>query len=130
MATTTTSTVDVAERLQELLDGIDGLRSYWYVSDTTRPPAAVIGQPDIDFLDNQSGFCTATWIFPVSVVVPRSNDREAQTQMSRLLMEITGALDTEVPGLFSIEPVDARPIVVSIGQQELPAYVVNVRVRA
>jgi hypothetical protein len=130
MATPLLETVVIAEELATLLDGVDGLRSYWYISDLVRPPAAVVGQPEIDYLDPASTFCAATWTFPITVVVGRGSDREAQTLMSRLLHEIVAALATEVPGIFDISPVDARPITVSIGQQELPAYNLNVRVRA
>lgn len=130
MALVTVETVEVAEQLKTLLDGVDGLRTYWYVADTVRPPAAVIGQPDIDYADPGSTFCTATWSFPITVVVSRSNEREAQKQMSRLLRDIVGALDTEVPGIFSIQPLSARPVTVSLGQQELPGYALDVRVRA
>jgi hypothetical protein len=130
MATPLLETVVVAEEIANLLDDIDGLRVFWYVSDLVRPPAAVVGQPDIDYADPTSSFCAAVWSFPITVVVARGNDRDAQTQMSRLLHEMVQALATEVPGVFSIEPVSARPITVSIGQQELPGYVMEVRVRA
>lgn len=130
MALVTVETVDVAEQLKALLDGVDGLRCSWYVSDTVRPPAAVIGQPDIDYADPTSTFCTATWSFPITVVVSRGNEREAQTQLSRLLKAIVQALDVDVPGIFSIQPLSARPITVSLGQQELPGYTLDVRVRA
>ena len=130
MATTFVETAIVAEELATLLRGVGGLRTAWYVSDVTRPPAAIIGQPDIDFADSQSGFCTAVWLFPITVVVTRNSDRDAQTQMSRLLMEIVAVLATEVPGIFSIEPQDARPTSVTLGGVDLPAYLLNVKVRA
>lgn len=130
MAVTTAQTVDVAQVLGSLLETVDGLRPYWYVSDTVRPPAAVIGQPDIDFADAQSGFCAATWTFPVTLITSRANDREAQTDMSRLLMLIVAALAEPVPGVFSVEPQDARPSAVTVAGQELPAYQMNIRIRA
>lgn len=124
------ATVDVAGALAGLLDAVDDLRPYPYVADTVRPPAAVIGQPELDFTDNASGFCAATWTFPITVVVARANDAEAQRDLSRLVLDIVTALHADVDGIFSIEPVDARPVPVTLGQQELPGYLLQVRVKA
>lgn len=130
MAITTQQTVDVAQVLQGLLEDIDGLRTYFYVSDTVRPPAVVIAQPFIDYADPDAGFCAATWNFPCTVVVSRSNDREAQRLMSQWLLDITTALKADVDGVFSIQPIDARPIPVTVSGQELPGYLLNIRIRA
>lgn len=130
MPTPSLETVVVAEEIATLLGGVAGLRVHWYVSDTTRPPAVVIGQPDIDYADPSASFCDAVWLFPLTIVVARNSDREAQTLMSRLLLEIVQALNTDVPGLFSVQPLIARPITVTIGSQELPGYSLDVRVRA
>lgn len=131
MATTTKQTVGVSQALADLLADVDGLRTYWYVSDTVRAPACVIGQPVLDFTDSTGGFCAAVWDYPLTVVVARASDRDAQTTMSRLLLEIVAALDVEVDGVFSIEAVDARPAPgVVVSGQELPAYLLNIRVRA
>lgn len=133
MALPGVETVVVAEELAKLLRGVEGLRVYWAPLDTVRPPAAVIGQPDVDYTDSTSGFCTATWSFPITLIVARGSgggERDSQALMSRLLMEAAQALAAEVPGIFSIEPVGARPITASVGQTELPGYQMDVRVRA
>lgn len=131
MAVSTATTVDVAEALRGCLSGVDGLRVYEYAADTARPPCAVILQPEIDYLDNQSGFCTATWTFPVAIVVARNNDRDAQRDLSRLVSECAQALNTAEPdGIFAIEPVDARPTTVNVSGTDLAGYAMTVRVRA
>jgi hypothetical protein len=130
MAVTTAQTVDISQALAGLLENVDGLRTYWHVSDATRPPACVIGLPSIDWLDQASGFCRATWTFPLTLVVTRNNDRDAQLQLSRLVMEIANALKPDVPGIFSIEPQDARPTTVTVSGVDQPGYQISVRVRA
>lgn len=131
MAVPLTQTVDVAEALVTALGAVEGLRTTWYVSDASRPPVAVIAQPDIDYVDSTGGFCLAVWTFPVTVVVTRNNDRDAQRDLSRYVNEVALALrDANPDGVFSIEPLDARPTTVSIGGQELPAYEMRVAVRA
>lgn len=130
MAGAAVETVDVSQMLSSLLESVEDLRVYWYVSDTVRPPAAVIGQPDIDFADSQSGFCAATWLFPVTVVTSRANDRGAQVEMSRLLFDMVSALKADVEGVHSIEPLDARPIPITVSGQDLPGYLLNIRIRA
>ena len=91
----------------------------------------MIGQPDIDFIDPDASFCAATWTYGITVVTSRSNDRDAQTEMSRLLLDIVQALSaTQPPGVFSVEALDARPIPVQVSGQELPGYLLTVRVRA
>jgi hypothetical protein len=129
MTTTGVLTHEISEEMSRALDGI--VRCYWYVSDAVRPPAVVIGQPAIDYLDTDSGFCAATWTFPLTLVVARNNDREAQLSLSRNLQAITSALDAaDLAGTRSCEPVDARPLTVSISGQDLPGYAITVRVRA
>jgi hypothetical protein len=130
MAATTTQTVDVAQTLAAVLCTVDGVRVYPYPADTVRPPAVVIGQPDVDFADTTSGFCAATWSFPLTVITTRANDRDAQTDMSRLLMSIVTTLAEPVPGVFSVEPQDARPTTVGVNGQELPGYLLTVKIRA
>lgn len=130
MATTGTQTVDVAQVLASLLETVDGLRVYEYVPDTFRPPGVVLGQPLIDFADQGAGFCSATWTYPCNVITARANERGAQRAMSKLLLDIVSALSADVDGVFSIEPQDARPIQVAVGGQELPAYLLNIRIRA
>ena len=130
MALTTVSTVDVAEVLSALLGGIDGLRVYSYVPDNARVPCVVISQPTLNFVDPESAFCAATWVFPVHLVVARANERQAQKDMSQLLLDIVTALGADVPGVHSIEPLDARPITVTINGQDQPGYLLNIRVRA
>lgn len=130
MSTTTKQTTDVAQAIASVLGDVEGLRVYTYVPDKAKAPCVVLGQPSIDFADQGAGFCTATWLFPCNVITTRANERAAQTEMSQLLLDIVTALDAEVPGIFSIEPLDARPIQVAIGGQELPAYLLNIRIRA
>jgi hypothetical protein len=129
MATTETQTIDIAQGLADALDVV--IRSYWFVSDAVRPPALVIGQPSIDYQDAGSGFCSATWIFPMTLVVSRSSDREAQVALSRILQLVSSTLAAaEIEGVFSVEPLDARPVPVTVSGQEMPGYLLNVRVRA
>lgn len=133
MVVTTAQTIDVAQVLSASLAGIDGLRVDWYVADKTRPPCAVIGLPAIDWQDPDSGFCWATWEFPILVVTGRNNDRDAQTELSRLVCEVANALDqadlTGTPVQW-VAALDARPTLATISGQELPAYQLRVQVRA
>jgi len=129
MATTEVLTHDISQAMADVLDGL--VRTYWYVSDTIRPPAVVIAQPSVDYLDTLSGFCSATWTFPLTLVVARNNDRDAQLSLSRNLQLVTNALaSADLAGVRSCEPVDARPITVTVAGQELPGYAITVRVRA
>lgn len=131
MAVTTRSTVDVATALSAELEAIDGLRVSWYVADTARPPIAIIAQPTIDYTDQTAGFCSASWDFPITIVVSRNADRDAQTELSRLVSEIAQALQAATPpGIFDIQPTIARPIAVTLAGAELPAYELRATVRA
>jgi hypothetical protein len=132
MATTTAQTTDVAGILHGLIESVEDLRVYPYVADTVRPPAAVIGQPSIDFTDQSAGFCRATWDFPVTLITTRANERVAQAEMSKLLLDVVTALGGDTPeGVLSVEPLDARPVPgVAVNGQELPAYQLNIRIRA
>jgi hypothetical protein len=131
MATTTVETVDISQALATVLEDLDGLRVYWYVSDAVRPPAVVIMQPSVDYLDAQSHFCAATWTFPVVLCVTRANEREAQIALSKHLQLVTSALGSaQIPGVLSVDPVDARPTTVTVSGVDLPGYAINVRVRA
>jgi hypothetical protein len=131
MVVSAAQAVDVTQALASVLCTVDGLRVYPYVADSTRPPAAVVGQPDIDFADPESGFCFATFTVPITIITTRANDRDAQADLSRLVWQVATALrGPEPPGVFSVEPQDARPIPVQVSGQELPGYLVTVRVRA
>src|SRR5262245_25159148 len=124
MALTSSQTVDLSQVLASVLAEVDGLRTYWYVADTVRPNACVIGQPDIDYGDQLSGMCSATWTFPLTLITTRSDDRQAQLTMSRLLADVTAAIGAaDVAGVLEMTPVDARPQPgVTVQGQELPAY--------
>src|SRR5262245_56924983 len=124
MALTVTQSVDVSQALASVLDDVDGLRAYWFVADTVRPNACVIGQPDIDYGDTMSGMCAATWTYPLTIITSRSDDRQAQQTMSRLLADVVAAIGAaDVAGVLSMEPIDARPLTgVTVNGQELPAY--------
>jgi hypothetical protein len=132
MATTTAQTTDVAGVLSGLIESVEDLRVYPYVADTVRPPAAVIGQPELDFTDQSAGFCRAIWLFPVTLITTRTNERTAQAEMSKLLLDVVTALGGDAPdGVASIEPLSARPLSgVAVNGQELPAYQLNIRIRA
>jgi hypothetical protein len=131
MAVTDVASIDISQELAEVLTGVEDLRPYWYVSDAVRPPAVVIGMPSVDFQDTLGGFCASTWSYPLTLVVGRNNDREAQKALSHYLQLVTTKLaKASVPSIQLIEPVDARPITVSINGQDLPAYALTVRVRA
>jgi hypothetical protein len=74
----------------------------------------------------------ATFEVPITIITARSNDRDAQVELSRLVRDVANALNTPgvVPGIFSIDLLDARSGTASIAGQELPAYNMRVRVRA
>lgn len=130
MAVTTVSTIDISQALADVISALD-IRVHWYVSDAVRPPAVVIAQPTIDYTDTLSGFCSATWSFPLTLVVSRNNDRDAQVALASMLQQVTTALtNADVPGLNSIEPVSARPITVTVSGTDLPGYALDVNVRA
>jgi hypothetical protein len=132
MAGTTQETTDVATVLHDLIKTVPGLRVYPYIADNVRVPAAVIGQPTIDFTDQSAGFCRAVFLFPVTIVTTRSNERAVQAEMSKFLLDVVNALDGYVSeDILSIEPLSARPLPgVAVNGQELPAYELSVRIRA
>lgn len=131
MATTTAQTTDLAQFIAETLEAIEGLRVYWFVSDAVRPPAVVIAQPSVDYADVAAGFCAATWSFPLTLVVGRNNDREAQLALSRFLQAITSALSAaEADGVTDVSPVAARPITLNVSGTEMPGYAIDVNVYA
>jgi len=130
MAVTTQQTVDVAGALAGLLRSVEGLRVHEFVIDTARPPCVVIGQPSLDFTDQGAGFCFASWLFPLHLITARNDAITAQREMSQMLHDVVGALNGDVDGIFSIEPQDARPVTAAISGQELPAYLLNIRIRA
>lgn len=131
MAVTTSETVDVAEVLAGLLADVDGLRVEPYVSDKSRPPVAVIALPRIDWNDPDAGFCWASWDFPVTIITSRNNDRDAQSELSRLVRDVANALThPTVDGVHDVTPLTAEPTTATIAGQELPAYLVRVRVLA
>lgn len=133
MAVTAAQTVDVAQVLAAALAAVENLRVEWYAADKARPPAAVIGQPSIDWQDPDSGFCWASWEFPVLLVTARASDREAQVDLSRLVRDVAVALNeypTAGTGVSWIACLDARPTTATVSGQELPAYIVRVQVRA
>lgn len=133
MVVTTASTTDVSQVLSACLADISGLRVESYVADKARPPVAVIGLPIIDWTDPESAFCWASWEYPITVITSRANDKEAQAELARFVRDIANALDTADlagTGVFSIQPLDARPAIATINGQELPAYNVRIQVRA
>lgn len=130
MATTSAQIVDVTGVLAELLRAVDGLRVHEFVADSARPPCVVIGQPTLDFTDAATPFCFATWAVPFNIITTRSDAVSAQREMSQMLADVVDALRGDAPGLFSIEPQDARPSTVAVSGVELPAYLLTVRVRA
>jgi len=130
VAVTTKAGADVAQALQAALSGVEGLRVSWYVADTARPPIAIIAQPTIDYTDQSAGFCAASWDFPITIIVSRNGDREAQLALSRLVSEIAQALQEDAtPGVF-IAPISARPLAVNLAGQDVPAYELRALVRA
>lgn len=132
MSVTTNKTADVAQALATIIDTVDGLRVVWWLSDASRPPVAIIAQPEIDYAAPEVPFCFAAWTFPVAIVVNRSNDRDAQRELSDFVNAVALALDgAQVPdGVFDIQPLTARPSTVAVSGQDLPAYELRVRVRA
>jgi hypothetical protein len=133
MVVTTAQTVDVSQVLSAALAGVDGLRVEAFVSDKARPPCAVVALPTIDWTDQDSGFCFARWDFPVTIVTARNDPKSSQDELSRLVRDVANALkdyDLSGSGVFSIEPLDARPTIAAIAGLELPAYIVRVAVRA
>jgi hypothetical protein len=131
MVATATRYADVASALATMIQGVAGLRVYSFIPDNFRPPGAVVAMPRVDYQDQMSGFCRATWTFPVSLIVARTNEKDSQSELSRLLGDIVAALDAHPPkDIFSVEPLDALPGSVSVNGQELPAYNLRVQVRA
>lgn len=131
MSVTAVRLSDVAKALAAMLDDVDGLRVYPFVPDNFRPPGVLVAMPAINFQDTQSGFCRASWTFPLTLIVSRNSEREAQDALSRLLSDIVVALDARPPdGLFSVEPLDATPSSISVNGTDLPAYNLRVQVRA
>lgn len=130
MAVTTAAAADVSQLLAAQLAGIDGLRVYAHVADIARVPCCVIQLPTIDYADPTGTFCQAVWSFPLLIVVARTQDLEAQAQLSAFTNQVALALaDADVLGI-AIEPQVALPASVAISGQELPAYSLRVLVRA
>lgn len=133
MSVNTRVAADVAEILAGILEGA-GFRVEWYVPDKARPPCAVLGLPLIRYDDPDAGFCFASYEYPLALVVPRPNDATAQRKLAGMVSDAAHALDQYSPpdagGLFSVDPLDARPATVSVAGLELPGYELTVRVRA
>lgn len=133
MAITAAQTVDIAPVLAELLADIDGLRVEPYVSDTSRPPCAVIALPRIDWADPEAGFCWASWDFPITIITARNSARDAQADLSRLVRDVANALSHQQSagdGIHDIQMLTGDPTTATIAGQELPAYLLRVRVLA
>lgn len=131
MAITDAQTVDIAAVLAELLSDIDGLRIEPYVSDKSRPPCVVIARPRIDWEDPEAGFCWASWDFPITIITTRSWDRSAQAEESRLVRDVANALSHQpVAGVHDIQVQTGDPGSTTIAGQELPSYLLRVRVLA
>jgi len=132
VAGTSVETKDLSALLYDIIDALPNVRAYAFIADNVRVPAAVIGQPTLDFTDQSGGFCRAVWQFPVTVITSRSSERNAQAEMSRLLLDIVTALGAADPAeVLSLEPLTARPLPgVAVNGQELPAYQLDVRIRA
>ena len=124
MSATTAQTTDVATVLHDLIKTVPGVRAYAYVADIVRPPAVVIGQPTLDFTDQSAGFCRATWTFPATLVVTRSNERAAQARHVEAAAGRRDRSEGDTPDfVLSVEPLTARPLPgVAVNGQELPAY--------
>lgn len=137
MATTGVTTGDLADEIARILATIPDLRVYAWVADTFRPPGVVIGQPDIDYADTGSGFCKASWQFPLTIVASRNQDRDAQRKLADIVTAIVTAIaDVELndsvilSNTFSIEPLTAVPITATVAGQDLPGYLLRVEIRA
>lgn len=130
MAVTTAAAVDVSQVLASCLAGIGGLRVYAHVADIARVPCCVIQLPTIDYADPSGTFCQAVWSFPLLIVVARTQDLEAQGQLSAFTNQVALALATAAAPGLDIEPQLALPTSVAISGQELPAYTLRVLVRA
>jgi hypothetical protein len=131
MVVTSVQTVDIASALEDVLSGVDGLRAYRYVADSVRVPAAVVALPTIDYADPESGFCTATWSFGISIIVSRSSDRASQDALSQMVSDVVQALDAaQLDGVLAVEVLSAVPTSITLNGQDLPAYTVRVQVRA
>jgi hypothetical protein len=131
MAVTTATTVDIASVLEQLLNEVEGLRAYRYISDAARVPCAIVSLPTITWNDPDSAFCSSSWAFGVSLVVSRANDRASQDALSRMVSEVAQVLDgAEVDGLFSVEMQTAVPTTITMSGVESPAYNLSVLIRA
>jgi ABC-type sugar transport system substrate-binding protein len=131
MSTATMNGNALAKALASMLGAVPDVRIYSYVADASRVPFIVVGQPTADFQDAEAGFCRATWEFPVTVVTARNTDAASQAALLNAVDATVDALAAEPPsGVFSVDPLDARPITASVGGQDLPAYQLRVRVRA
>lgn len=131
MAVSAVETTDIATALEELLNGIDGLRAYRYVADGARVPCIIVSLPTITWNDQDSGFCAASWEFGLSLIVSRANDRAAQDALSAMVSAVARTLDgVQVDGRFMVDMLTASPATITLSGQDLPAYNLSVRVRA
>lgn len=133
MAVTNATTTDVSQALKACLADISGLRVEAYVADKARPPVAIIPLPLIDWQDPEAGFCWAAWEYPIAVVTSRANDQEAQAELAQFVRDVAWALDhadLSGTGLALIQLLDARPQAITLNGQELPGYIIRVRVHA
>jgi hypothetical protein len=116
----------VAEALADMI-GKAGFRVAWYVPDSFRPPGVVIGQPSVDFAGSPVTFCTALWRFPVTMIVPRASERDAQAALQDGLHTLVEALHGPAPaGVFQVRCTTADPVTAQVAGQELPGYTLNV----
>src|SRR5215467_10896281 len=95
----------------------------WF-ADSWTPPCAFIGATEVLFKDDAYGGLTSVTV-QVRLVVPAQALRPAQLSLEEILDSYYGALqaDTTIGGLVKrVIAVEARPVLVQHGTQDLPAY--------
>lgn len=102
----------------------NALRVNPWFADTWTPPCAFVGATEVLFRDDHYGGLTSVTV-RIRLVVPAIAMRSAQIDLEAIVDSYYGALqsDTTLGGLVKrIVAVEAQPMLVSHGNQDLPAY--------
>lgn len=121
---------DIARGLATALSVIPDCRVHPISADEFRGPGLVVGLPSVSWEDPRT-FCGATYTYPVTAVSLRTTDRDAATELYRLVEAVGDILDanTNLGGVVnSSRLLTATPASVEVGGVSYPAYSLTVQV--
>ena len=112
--------------------GVDGLRVHATPPPSVVPPAAVVGQPSVEYAS--AGGCTALYRFPIHLlnIYPAGGEVAAASLLDDLLVQVGEALrGVKAPPparAYVLERADFQPV--SMSGQQWPAYTFTLAIYA